>query len=126
MKLRQTALISTVAAATLLVGCVAGGGRSDSFLEDQAKNEVKIFVTNLAFMDATIWGHTLGGRHRLGRVTGKKEAVFTLNLPAPSEFYLEIDILAGPTCETERMMVDPGDHLELIIQNENDWRCRDD
>jgi len=125
MKLRLTALISTVAAATLLVGCAASGGQSGSFSENQAENEVKIFVTNLAFMDATISAHTLGGLHRLGRVTGKKEAVFTLNIPAPSEMYLEIDLLAGPTCETERMIVDPGDHLELIIQNDfAGWRCR--
>ncbi|MCJ7627437.1 MAG: hypothetical protein MUO50_03515 [Longimicrobiales bacterium] len=66
-----------------------------------------------------------GGRRRLGQITGKQENVFTLPLRIPSELYLEIDFLAGPTCLTERMVVDPGDHLELIIQNENlGWTCR--
>ena len=44
---------------------------------------------------------------------------------APSEMYLVIDYLAGPTCETERLTANPGDHLELIIQNDNaGWNCR--
>ena len=77
-----------------------------------------------AFMDATVYGVTDGGRRRLGRVTGKREMVFTMPLRTPSRMYLEIDIMAGPRCETERLIVDPGDQLELIIQHENaNWRC---
>ena len=125
MRLRGVGAILAISSAIILAGCAAGGANGDPFSGDRTENEVKVFVTNLAFMDATIYGVTLGGRRRLGRVTGKKEAVFTMPLPAPSEMYLEIDILAGPTCETERLIVDPGDHLELIIQNENaGWMCR--
>jgi len=127
MKSRLTALISTVAVATVLAGCAAGGGQSDRFSEDASEREIKVWVTNLAFMDATIYGVVNSGRRRLGRVPGKGEAILTMPFRAPSEMYLEIDLLAGPTCETERMTVDPGDHLELIIQNENaGWRCRAD
>jgi hypothetical protein len=117
-------MITSVAAAAFFVGCAGGGSEVDSFPDPYAEKEVKIFVTNLAFMDATIYGITHGGRWRLGQVTGKKETVFTLPMTLPSELYLEIDILAGPKCYTERMMVDPGDHLDLIIQNEGmHWRC---
>lgn len=125
MKLRQVGLVVTVASATFLAGCAAGRGGSNPFSADRGEQEVKIFITNLAFSDVTVHAVTNGGRRRLGQITGKKENVFTLPLRAPSEMYLEIDFLAGPTCLTERMVVDPGDHLELIIQNENlGWTCR--
>lgn len=116
-----------VAVAILLAGCAAGRADSNPFSGSGAggAESVKVYITNLAFMDATIYGVTMGGRHRLGRVTGKKEVVFTMPLRAPSIMHLEIDLLAGPRCETERLMVDPGDHLELIINNENaGLRCR--
>jgi hypothetical protein len=126
MKLRLTGLISTVAAATLLAGCAAGGANTTPLPEDRAENVVRIYVTSLAFSDATIYGVIQGDRRRLGQVTGKREIVFTMPLLFPSEMYLEIDFLAGPTCYTERMIVDPGDHLELIIQSENrSLNCRD-
>ncbi len=125
MKLRQAGSILALAATAFLAGCAAGGAGSEAFSERQTENEIKVFVTNLAFTDATIYGVTFGGRRRLGRITGKQEAVFTMPLRAPTEMYLEIDIFAGPTCTTERLTVDPGDHLELIIRNDNmNWMCR--
>ncbi len=124
-QLRRLGLVVTVASAPFLAGCAAGGGRSNPFSGDRNEPEIKIFVTNLAFSDVTLHAFTNGGRWRLGQIMGKKEIVFTMPLRAPSEMYLEIDFLAGPTCLTERMVVDPGDHLELIIQNDNlTWACR--
>ena len=125
MKLRQVGLVATVASATFLSGCAAGMGGSNPFSAERDEPEIKIFITNLAFSDVTVHAVMNGGRRRLGQITGKNENVFTLPLRTPSEMYLEIDFLAGPTCLTERMVVDPGDHLELIIQNENlGWTCR--
>lgn len=116
--------IAVAAAAGVVAAACATGGGSGSFGEEPGADEVKVFVSNLAFMDATIYSITNGGRRRLGQVTGKQDAVFTFPLSFPSAMYLEIDLLAGPRCETERFTVDPGDHLELIIQNDfAGWRC---
>ena len=125
MKLRIARPVIMVAAATLLAGCAAAMGESDPFSRTSRETEIKVFVTNLAFMDVTLYGVTNGGRHRLGRLTGKRDFVFTLPMRAPSEFYIELDFLAGPKCQTERMMVEPGEHLELIVQNDSQsYRCR--
>lgn len=114
----------TVALATigLALGCAAAAGpASDPFAGAGGEKEIKVFITNLAFMDATVYGVTNGARKRLGRVTGKRESVFSLPLEHASDFYMEIDILAGPKCRTERMNVNPGDHLELIIRTDNPY-----
>lgn len=120
-----TVTMVALSAGAALAGCATGGGGgSGSFGGEERSNEVKVFISNLAFMDATVYSITNGGRRRLGQVTGKQDAVFTFPLSFPSEMYLEIDLLAGPRCETERFTVDPGDHLELIIQNDYaGWRC---
>jgi hypothetical protein len=120
MKIQHLGTLASLATAALLAGCATGGGESrpESFPQPYAEKEIKIFVTNLAFSDATLYGITNGGRVRLGQITGKKDQVFTLPLEFSSELQLEIDLLAGPRCFTERMMVDPGDHLDLLIENE--------
>jgi len=118
MRLPRAGSAATLAAGILLSGCATAGSRS-SPLAGEEDQEVKVFVTNLAFMDATVYSITNGGRRRLGQVTGKREAVFTFPLSFSSEMYMEIDLLAGPRCVTERFFVDPGDDLELVIQTEN-------
>ena len=126
MKLRQLWMITAVAAAVSLAGCAGKTRPAGQPFSDSNSEEVKLFVTNLAFTDVTVFGITNGGRIRLGRVTGKREAVLTLPMEFSSELYLEIDYLAGPKCYTERMIVHPGDHLELLVQAEHpNWDCRD-
>jgi hypothetical protein len=120
-------ILMAAAAVALLVGCAGGGSASNPFQQpSQREQEVKIFVLNLAFMDATVWSVTNGGRRRLGQVTGKRETVFTVPLTHTVEMYLEVDILAGPRCFTERLFVDPGDHLELELNTNNPYLiCRE-
>lgn len=123
MRLRRTRSAVVVALPFLLASCASVSGESDPFSGGVPK-EVKVYVTNLAFMDATLWGVTTGTRQKLGIATGKREHVFTMPMPFPTQMHIEIDILAGPLCYTERLTVDPGDELELIIQNENaNWNC---
>ena len=125
MKLNCSRSVVTVAAIALLVGCAGTGRGSDPFSDRSRETEVKIFITNLAFSDVTLYGIINGGRHRLGRVTGKRDFVFTVPMRMSSEFQIELDFLAGPKCYTERMREDPGDHLDLTIQNEGaHYRCR--
>lgn len=122
MKRRTQVLIVALVTATLAMGCAAAAGpAADPFEESSGEKEIKIFITNLAFLDATVYGLTNGARRRLGRVTGKRETVFTLPFTHSAQFQLEIDILAGPKCKTERMNVDPGDHLELVIRTDNPY-----
>jgi hypothetical protein len=122
MKLHVPRILVAAAAACLLAGCALGGTGSDPFSEGtRGEQEIKVFITNLAFMDATVHSVTNGSRRRLGRVTGKRESVFTVPFRHSAEFYLEIDIMAGPKCRTEMMFVDPGDHVELVIQTDNPY-----
>ena len=107
--------------AVLLASCATGGGRDNPFSETNSQDEIKVFITNLAFMDATVYAVTNGSRRRLGRVTGKRESEFTLHFPITADFWLVVDILAGPKCRTERMTVSPGEHLELVIQTNNPY-----
>lgn len=103
----------------LAAGCAGGAGPPGSFLrEDSTRRSIRIHVTNLNFMDATLWALTPGTRRKLGVVTGKRERVFDLPLPHPTDLSMEIDILTGPRCTTEALMVDPGDEIELVIDLE--------
>ncbi len=121
---RRTAIILAAMLALVPVGCATAGRDSDPFVSGGANGQLKVYVTNLAFTHATLWGVTTGTRHKLGIVGGKREAAFTMPLPFPTEMHIEIDILAGPKCFTERLTVDPGDELELIIPNDGaNWNC---
>jgi hypothetical protein len=125
MKHRRIAAIVSVAAVTFLAGCSTFLPLEDPFAGGKGDHEVRVHVTNLAFSDVTIYGIANGSRHRLGRVTGKREVMLKMPLTFPAQFFLEIDFLAGPKCLTETLTVDPGDDLELIVQNENlSWNCR--
>jgi len=124
MRIGQAGTFATLAAFALLAGCAGKRSGGNAFSGPDAEQEVKIFVTNLAFMDATIYAITNAGRIRLGRVGGTKEAVLTMPCRMPTQLSLEIDILAGPRCYTEELWVDPGDHLDLTLQNDfSMWRC---
>jgi len=121
---RRTTIILAATLALVLAGCASGRPDGDTFLPGGAEGQLKVYVTNLAFTHATLWGVTTGTRHKLGIVGGKREAAFTMPLPFPTEMHIEIDILAGPKCFTERLTVDPGDELELIIPNDGaNWNC---
>jgi hypothetical protein len=124
MHSRRLGVTVILASTLLLAGCLFGRSQGRDTGWDPSRREVTLYVTNLSFSEATIYGVTTGTRHVLGRVIGKKEAVFTMPLPFPTLMHLEIDLLAGPYCYTDRLTVDPGDELELIIQNDGgNWNC---
>ncbi len=107
----------TLAAALVLGGCGGAAVRENPFQRSgSSANSVTLRITNLNFNQATIFGMVTGGRQRLGVVEGGREAVLSLRLSTPSELYLEINFLAGPLCFTERIQVDPGDQLEITLQ----------
>ena len=116
-----------LAGALVFAACSTGPGPSRSSFQGSAQGDsIRIFVTNLNFMDATIWAVSTGTRERLGVVTGKRNAEFAIPWEGFMDLHLEIDILSGPRCVTESLPVDPGDDLELIINVEfvNSPNCR--
>lgn len=110
-------------------GCASSGTRpvGDPFNADPgARQEVQLRVRNFNFADATVWVMAREGRRqRLGVVTGKTDAVFTVPWAFSEPMQVEFDLLAGVRCVTESMTVDPGDLLELQISvdPDSDARC---
>jgi hypothetical protein len=102
-----------------LGGCASSALASsgdDPFSRSTAEQQIQIKIVNLNFQDATVWALISGGRRqRLGIVSGKREAEFTLPWRFSEPLRLEFDLVAGPRCVTEDLTVDPGDLLELQI-----------
>lgn len=123
--IRRPARVMAVTLAALGVasfgGCASPGGPSggDPFTTGAEDQEIQIKIVNLNFLDATVWALIAGGRRqRLGVVSGKREAVFTLPWRFSEPLSLEFDLVAGPRCITENLTVDPGDLLELQIASD--------
>ena len=93
-------------------------GTSEPFADARSEEEsqITLFVQNFNFSDARLFTIRRGGARRpLGRVGGKGEERFRLEWPMSEPLRIEIDLLAGPTCITRDLVVDPGDTLELQI-----------
>jgi hypothetical protein len=105
-----------------LGGCASStlaSSGDDPFSQSTTAQQIQIKVVNLNFQDATIWALISGGRRqRLGIVSGKREAEFTLPWRFSEPLRLEFDLVAGPRCVTEDLTVDPGDLLELQIASD--------
>lgn len=128
---RRAAGVLVLALSLLASACASSGATGtprDPFsqaLED--RGEVQIKVMNFNFSDATVWVlEREGKRLRLGIVTGKTDAVFTVPWSFSAPMRLEFDLLADVRCLTESLSVDPGDILELQISVDpsSDPQCR--
>jgi hypothetical protein len=86
------------------------------FGERRGRPAIRIDITNLNFQDATIHALRGGERHRLGTVTGKGSASYTLEWRIPTPLQIEIDLLAGGRCTTRAVTVDPGERIQLQIE----------
>lgn len=103
-----------------LAACATGGqgeGGGNPFSSALSeRQEIEIKVRNFHFSDATVWVLARQGkRTRLGIVTGKSDAVFTIPWRFPDPMRMEFDLLADVRCLTDEITVDPGDVLELQI-----------
>ncbi|MBW3535157.1 MAG: hypothetical protein KY453_08075 [Gemmatimonadetes bacterium] len=96
-------------------GSATSASSADPFERAGSRN-IRIEVTNLNFNDATLHALRGGERHRLGTVTGKGSASYTMDWPLPQPLRIQIDLLAGGDCTTRSMQVDPGDIIELQIE----------
>lgn len=110
------ASLALVLPTAVLVTCShQGPSAGRAFGSDPGSDAIRIYVTNRNFMDATIWAVTTGTRRKLGTITGKRDEVFTVPWDFSTDLWLEIDMLAGGRCTTDRLPVDPGDEIEVII-----------
>lgn len=87
----------------------------DPFVGPEGRDEVRVYVQNSNFYDARVYALVEGVRRQLGYVGGKTDGVFTMPLSFSQDMRLEINLVAGPTCVTESIPVDPGDTLQLQI-----------
>ena len=82
-----------------------------------AAAQIRIHIRNLNFYDATITALGDTGRRRLGTVSGNQSATFTMPWTFTGSLRLEVDLLAGGTCTTDAITVNPGDDVDLQIQS---------
>lgn len=98
----------------------------DPFAGDSGggQRNVRLRVQNDNFYDATISAITDTGRRRLGTVGGNQTAVFTMPWSFAGGLRVQIDLLAGPTCTTDPVPVNPGETIDLRIPASFDRYCR--
>jgi len=114
---RMAAALGVLPALWVFSAC---GGVSSSLDDPYAaardRNEFRLFVQNDNFYDARIYALASGTtRRQIGTVGGKTDAVFTVPWAFSNDLRVEINLLAGPTCTTDVIQVDPGDELRLQI-----------
>jgi len=115
--------IGSVSAVLLLAaaGCASSGsgstGTAPGVFIDSRVTTVRIEVLNLNFQPARLYTYRRGTRSFLGTVAGADDKNFVVDWDNSEPMYIEIDMLAGPKCYTDELMVDPGDILELRIQS---------
>jgi hypothetical protein len=119
---RRTAGSALLALALVTTGCASSGreveGADAGFGgESQAEvQEAQLTAENQNFSDATlyaVWG--AGTRQRLGMVTGLTSQTFKMNLRGSGELRLEVDFIAGGNFTSDRVFVNPGDHVHITI-----------
>ena len=114
----MTRLALAMLALVALSACASSSGsRSgmEPFSDTGADDTITIVVQNRNFADARLYALRPGGREILGTVTGLSDDEITLDWSFSEPLRIEIDLVAGPSCTTREIRVDPGDVLELQI-----------
>lgn len=114
---------------TLTAGTCASAGSApgqDPFAGGADAAEIRIRVRNQNFYDATLTAVSDTGNRRMGSVGGNQTAVFSLPWSFTSGLRIEIDLLAGPTCLSDYIVVNPGETVTLVIEPDVDrtFVCR--
>lgn len=100
-----------------LWGCAGAGSDVENPFDNRAgMNQIEIQVQNLNWHDATLHAHRGGQRQRLGIVTGKRDASFTMEWRQLLPLQIEIDLLASGSCITRPLQVAPGEIVVLQIE----------
>jgi hypothetical protein len=113
---RPLAALALLAAALAATGCSRIPGAVQDPFDYSAPGQIRLFVINHDFNDATLFAFRGAQRIRLGIVTGKGEASYTIPWPSTQALRVQISLLTQNTCTTPELQVDPGEILELQIQ----------
>lgn len=89
---------------------------AEPFTESGPPTTITLLVDNRNFTDARLYVLRRGATSALGVVGGKTQAEFELDWEISDPIQIRIDLLAGPTCTTEELRADPGDVLDLQIE----------
>jgi hypothetical protein len=114
--LARRALVAVLALS--LVGCGTRGPRPSANPFDGSGvgvPQVRLRVRNANFYDATITALGDATQRRLGVVGGNQTSVFTMPWEFTGGLRVRIDLLAGPSCTTETIQVNPGDDIDFQI-----------
>ena len=107
-----------VAAVTALAtACAARAGEGNPAITPGLEDQIEIRIINNNFSDARMYAVHPRGREYIGMLTGKTEANYTLDWDISQTLSIEISLLAGGTCTTEELIVDPGEALFLSIDS---------
>jgi hypothetical protein len=101
-----------------LVGCGTRGPRASGNPFDGSGAgvpQMRLRVRNANFYDATITAIGDTTQRRLGVVGGNTSATFTMPWEFSSGLRVQVDLLAGPSCTTDVIQVNPGDEIEFQI-----------
>ena len=114
--------ILTCAAVGFALSACGGSGRASTgspFRRLEAEGSILVRVVNVNFLDARLYSIRRGSRKRIGSVTGKTNAEFTVKWEFADFLQIEIDLVGGRKCTTPALMTDPGDIVELQIEAQN-------
>jgi len=117
----KTVLKCALAVALVLggVGCFGRGNNAFDAANDPSQSrQITINVTNSSYAEATLHVFRGGERFRLGIVGALDDETFTMDWTQPLDMQVRIRLLAGPSCLTRPIPVDPGDIIELSIDND--------
>ena len=104
-------------AVLVAAGCGAAQPRSPFNSRSDRPDEIRILVRNLNFNQARLYAVSGGRRIRLGTVGGNQEARYTIDWNFSQPLVIEINLVAGGSCSTRPIPVDPGDIIELQIES---------
>lgn len=111
----RAALVAAVTA--LGAACAARAGEGNPAITPGLEDQIEIRIINNNFSDARLYAVHPRAREFLGMLTGKTEANYTLDWDFSQTLSIEISLLAGGTCTTEELIVDPGEALFLSIDS---------
>lgn len=105
------------AVTTFGVACAARAGEGNPAITPGLEEQIEIRIINNNFSDARMYAVRPGAREYMGMLTGKTEANYFLDWDLSQTLAIEISLLAGGTCTTEELIVDPGEALFLSIDS---------
>lgn len=116
LTVKRRAGLAAAALTLSIVGCATAFPVDDPFEGGTVSTSIRLDVENRNFYDATIYVIEDQGRaRRVGDVVGNGNRSFQVPWTFAASMSFRIDLLAGGTCTTPPVMVNPGETLGLQI-----------